>query len=164
MDTNLGEYNDDMEEDKEDICNSIALADAQVAHTHEFFLGAIDCSIWRWMNSCTQTENQRRRLPEDEEVPPWGCCSCKGCGGTCWSSHGWLCQSLVQRGVKWRRRLKDIHFHDCLKAAFPQKRRRCWRSRVFSIYVVFQAICFELLFFVVMEVFLTTSIMGWHTH
>jgi hypothetical protein len=70
MDTNLGEYNDDMEEDKEDICNSIALADAQVAHTHEFFLGAIDCSIWRWMNSCTQTENQRRRLPEDEEVPP----------------------------------------------------------------------------------------------
>ncbi len=40
MDTNSNEYNDDMEEDKEEICNSIALADAQVAHTHEFFLVA----------------------------------------------------------------------------------------------------------------------------
>ncbi len=27
-----------MEEDKEEICNSIALAGAQVAHTHDFFL------------------------------------------------------------------------------------------------------------------------------
>jgi hypothetical protein len=31
----ISKYNDDMEEDKEKICNSIALADAQVAHTHE---------------------------------------------------------------------------------------------------------------------------------
>ncbi len=37
MDTNFCKYNDDMEEDKEEICNSIALADAQVVHTHEFF-------------------------------------------------------------------------------------------------------------------------------
>ena len=35
MDTNFSKYNYDMEEDKEEICNSIALADAQVAHTHE---------------------------------------------------------------------------------------------------------------------------------
>ncbi len=28
--------------DEEEICNSIALADAQVAHTHEFFLDAIN--------------------------------------------------------------------------------------------------------------------------
>jgi hypothetical protein len=40
MDTNFSEYNDDMEEGKEEICNSIGLADAQVAHTHEFFLDA----------------------------------------------------------------------------------------------------------------------------
>jgi hypothetical protein len=40
MDTNFSKYNDDMEEDKEEICNSIALADAQVAHTHKFFLVA----------------------------------------------------------------------------------------------------------------------------
>ncbi len=46
MNTNISEYNDDMEEDKEDTCNSIALANAQVAHTHEFFLGASDCSMW----------------------------------------------------------------------------------------------------------------------
>jgi hypothetical protein len=70
MDTNFSEYNDDMEEDEEEICNSRALADAQVAHTHEFFLGASECSIWRLMNSCTQTENQIRRLPEYKEVPP----------------------------------------------------------------------------------------------
>jgi hypothetical protein len=35
MDTNFSEYNDDMEKGEEEICNSIALADAQVAHTHE---------------------------------------------------------------------------------------------------------------------------------
>jgi hypothetical protein len=40
MDTNFSEYNDNMEEDKEEISNSIALADAQVAHTHDFFLEA----------------------------------------------------------------------------------------------------------------------------
>jgi hypothetical protein len=40
MDTNFSKHNDDMEEDKEEICNIIALADAQVAHTHEFFLDA----------------------------------------------------------------------------------------------------------------------------
>jgi hypothetical protein len=40
MDTNFSKYNDDIEEDKEEICNSIALADAQVAHTHEFFFDA----------------------------------------------------------------------------------------------------------------------------
>ncbi len=40
MDTNFSEYNDDMKEDKEEICNSIELADAQVAHTHELFLDA----------------------------------------------------------------------------------------------------------------------------
>jgi hypothetical protein len=40
MDTNFSKYNYDMEEDKEEICNSIALADAQVAHTNEFFLDA----------------------------------------------------------------------------------------------------------------------------
>jgi hypothetical protein len=40
MDTSFSKYNDDMEEDEEEICNSIALADAQVAHTHEFFLDA----------------------------------------------------------------------------------------------------------------------------
>jgi hypothetical protein len=39
MDTNFSEYIDDMEEDEEEICNSIALADAQVTHTHDFFLG-----------------------------------------------------------------------------------------------------------------------------
>jgi hypothetical protein len=39
MDTNFSKCNDDMEEDEEEICNSIALADVQVAHTHEFFLG-----------------------------------------------------------------------------------------------------------------------------
>jgi hypothetical protein len=87
MDTNFRKYNDDMGEGKEKICNSIALADAQVAHTHEFFLDASEyaseCSIWRRMKSCTQTENQRRRLPEDEEVPPQGCCSGKGRGRTC---------------------------------------------------------------------------------
>jgi hypothetical protein len=70
MDTNFSKYNDDKEEDEEEICNNIALADAQVVHTHEFFLDASECSIWRQMKSCTQTENQRRRLPEDEEVPP----------------------------------------------------------------------------------------------
>jgi hypothetical protein len=83
MDTNFSKYNDDMEEDKEEICNSIALADAQVVHTHDFFFNASEYSIWRWMNFCIQTENQRRRLPEDEEVPPQGCCSGKGCGGMC---------------------------------------------------------------------------------
>ncbi len=40
MDTNFSEYNVDMKENEEEICNSIALADAQVAHTHEFFLDA----------------------------------------------------------------------------------------------------------------------------
>ncbi len=40
MDTNFSKYNDDREEDEEEICDSIALADAQVAHTHEFFLDA----------------------------------------------------------------------------------------------------------------------------
>jgi hypothetical protein len=40
MDTNFSKYNDDMEEDEEEICNSIALVYAQVAHTHEFFLDA----------------------------------------------------------------------------------------------------------------------------
>ncbi len=40
MDTNISKCNDDMEEQKEDICNSLALADAQVANTHEFFLDA----------------------------------------------------------------------------------------------------------------------------
>ncbi len=40
MDTNFRDYNDDMEEDEEEICNGIALADAQVAHTHEFLLDA----------------------------------------------------------------------------------------------------------------------------
>jgi hypothetical protein len=40
MDTNFNKYNDDMEEDKEEICISIALADAQVTHTHELFLDA----------------------------------------------------------------------------------------------------------------------------
>ncbi len=70
IDTNFSKYNDAMEEDKEEICNSIELADAQVAHTHDFFLNARECSIWRGMNSCTLTENQRRRLPEDKEVPP----------------------------------------------------------------------------------------------
>jgi hypothetical protein len=40
MDTNFSKYNDDKEEDEEEICNSIALADAQVAHTHELFLDA----------------------------------------------------------------------------------------------------------------------------
>ncbi len=87
----------------------------------ELFLDASGCSIWRRMNSCTQTENQRRRLPDDEEVPPQGHCSGKGHGGTCWPSHGWLYQSLVQRGVRQRKQLKDIHFHDCLKVAFPKK-------------------------------------------
>jgi hypothetical protein len=33
------------------------------------------------MNSSTQTENLRRRLPEDKEAPPQGCCSGKGHGG-----------------------------------------------------------------------------------
>jgi hypothetical protein len=36
MDTNFSQCNDDMEEFKEEICNSMALADAQVPHTHEF--------------------------------------------------------------------------------------------------------------------------------
>ncbi len=40
MDTNFSKYNDDMEEDEEEICGSIASADAQVAHMHEFFLDA----------------------------------------------------------------------------------------------------------------------------
>jgi hypothetical protein len=46
MDTNFSKYNDDMEEDKEEICNSKAFSDAQVAHTHEFFLDASECSLW----------------------------------------------------------------------------------------------------------------------
>ncbi len=40
MDTNFSKYNDGMEGDEEEIPDSIALADAQVAHTHEFFLDA----------------------------------------------------------------------------------------------------------------------------
>ncbi len=36
METNFSEYNDDMEEGKEEICNSLASADAQVAQTHDF--------------------------------------------------------------------------------------------------------------------------------
>ncbi len=40
MDTNFSKYYDDMETDEEEICNSTALAYAQVAHTHEFFLDA----------------------------------------------------------------------------------------------------------------------------
>jgi hypothetical protein len=40
MDTNISKYIDDVEEDEEEICSSIPLADAQVAHTHEFFLDA----------------------------------------------------------------------------------------------------------------------------
>jgi hypothetical protein len=46
MDTNFSKYNDDMEEEEEEICNSIALADAQVAHTHEFFLDASNAQFW----------------------------------------------------------------------------------------------------------------------
>ncbi len=124
MDTNFSKYIDDMEEDKEELCNSIALADAQVAHIHRFFFDASACSIWRQMNSCTQRENLRRRLPEEEEVPTCRCCSGKGRGRTCWSSHGWLCQILVWRGVRWSRQLTDIHFHDCLKAAFSKKQKK----------------------------------------
>jgi hypothetical protein len=45
MDTNFSKYSDDMEEDEEEICNSIALADTQVAHTHEFFLNAINAQF-----------------------------------------------------------------------------------------------------------------------
>jgi hypothetical protein len=38
-----------MEEDKEEICDSIALADVQVAHTHEFFLDASNAQFGgRW--------------------------------------------------------------------------------------------------------------------
>ncbi len=40
MDTNFSNYNDDMEDDEGEICNSISLAYTQVAHTHEFFLDA----------------------------------------------------------------------------------------------------------------------------
>ncbi len=49
MDTNFSKYNDDMEEDKEEICNSIELADAQVAHTNDFFLDASNAQFGgRW--------------------------------------------------------------------------------------------------------------------
>ncbi len=82
------------------------------------------------MNSSTQIENQRRRLPEDKEVHPQGSCSGKGRGRTCWSSLGWLCQSLVQRGVRWRRWLKDIHFHD-FEGCIPKKAKNVLWSRVF---------------------------------
>jgi hypothetical protein len=34
MDTNFSKYNDDMEEEEEETCNSIALAESQDAHTH----------------------------------------------------------------------------------------------------------------------------------
>ncbi len=45
MDTNFSEYNNDMEEDEKKICDSIALAGAQVAHTHEFFLDATNAQF-----------------------------------------------------------------------------------------------------------------------
>ncbi len=40
MEINFSKYHDDMEVDKKEIRESIALADAQVAHTHDFFLDA----------------------------------------------------------------------------------------------------------------------------
>ncbi len=36
----MGGKQQHMEEDEEEICNSIALSDAQVTHTHEIFLDA----------------------------------------------------------------------------------------------------------------------------
>jgi hypothetical protein len=48
---------------------------------------------------------------------------------------------------------------------FSQKsEKRWWRSKVFSICVVFQAICFDLLFFVVMADLSTINVTTQHTH
>jgi hypothetical protein len=55
MDTNFRKCNDDMEEVDEEICDSIALADAQVAHTHEFFLDASNAQFGgEWTLAPTQ--------------------------------------------------------------------------------------------------------------
>jgi hypothetical protein len=58
-----------MEEDEDEIWDSIAFANAQVAHTHEFFLDASECTILRRMNSCTKQKTKEECCRKTRKSP-----------------------------------------------------------------------------------------------